>query len=472
MKPTSRVLTLAMVVVLAACGGSSDSGSGTADTGGGGGHDTGSSGLDAALDGRDTGSSGGDSSSGGETDATTSDTDDTSTPPVDAPATFGTTCAPGSVPTITGTVYAPNGTDPVPGASVYAPITVNAFKPGVSCDTCDIPIDTYWSVTTTAADGTFTLDLTGVPASATVKIASRKGRFRKVSSLAVACGPAIAAPKTATTLPGTTPTGDDSMPKIAVGSGNSDHLDTILSALGIVTFDCFEGRKTTTSTNCPTAEATGKRVSALLTDATSLNQYNLLFLSCAPGVWASYSSADQATIVTNLTAWVNAGGRLIATDNSYDYVSQSWQSDISWQGPTGTPWPVDGANVGDVPSTGSTYTATVDDPALVAWLKVVGFTSAPSVDISGWLHNWSVQASIPTTTTEVAHGTVGYTYPLGGTSTSADLPLTSEFTKNKCGRVIYSSYHTLPTVSASSLTAQEKILEYLILDVAACLRIS
>jgi hypothetical protein len=272
-----------------------------------------------------------------------------------------------------------------------------------------------------------------------------------------------------TTLPGSAPTGDDAMPKIAVGSGNSDHLDTILTALGITTYDCFEGRKTTLSANCPTAEATGKRISALLTDATTLNSYNLLFLSCAPGIWASYSATDQATITANLTAWVNAGGRLIATDNSYDYVSQAWGADLSWQGPTGSPWPVDGANVGDVP-TGGSITATVDDADLTAWLKIVGITTAPSVPVSGWLHNWSVMSTLPASSTQITDGTIQYTYPATGTPASLDVPLTAEFIKNRCGRVIYSSYHTLSTVTASSLTAQEKILEYLILDVAACLR--
>ncbi|GAC1362750.1 MAG: hypothetical protein NVSMB47_14770 [Polyangiales bacterium] len=207
-----------------------------------------------------------------------------------------------------------------------------------------------------------------------------------------------------------------------------------------------------------------------------MNGYNLLFLSCAPGVWSSYTSADQATITTNLKAWVDAGGRLIATDQSYDYVSQPWPDDIAWQGPAGPPWAAGttsggGANVGLSPTSPATsYSATIDDTPLSDWLKLVGVTTAPTVDISGWLNHWSVQKSLPTTSTQIAHGTVSYQYPSTAAATSEALPLTSEFVKNKCGRVIYSSYHTLSGVSAGSLTAQERILEYLMLEVASCLR--
>ena len=109
----------------------------------------------------------------------------------------------------------------------------------------------------------------------------------------------------------------------------------------------------------------------------------------------------------------------------------------------------------------------VDDATLTSWLKLpeIGVTTAPSVPISGWLAPWSVQKSLATTTARLVHGVVDYDYT---GFTSADLPLTSGFIVNKCGRVIYSSYHT-DTGSTTKLSAQERILEYLILDSAGCL---
>jgi hypothetical protein len=43
-------------------------------------------------------------------------------------------------------------------------------------------------------------------------------------------------------------------------------------------------------------------------------------------------------------------------------------------------------------------------------------------------------------------------------------------TTNTCGRVIYTSYHTLPTtMTGSTLQPQERILEYLMFEATACL---
>ena len=405
-------------------------------------------------------------------DTSSSPADDTSTdPPVDAGPTWGSTCPPGSAPKVSGQVFAPNGHDPAPTSYAYAPISVTPYVPGVACDACDKAIDPFWVQTLTGVDGTFTLDLADVPATPTVKIAVRKGRFRKVVTVTPACGTTTKMPAADTTLPGSTTAGD--LPKIAVSTGNSDHLDTILTALGITSFSCYEGR-VASGALCPAGVAAGKKVLDLLRDATTLDTFNVLLVSCAPNIWSSYSPTDQATIKTNLAAWVNKGGRFFATDNSYDYVAQTWPDAITWQGPTGTPWPVGtlaggGANVGVVPASGS-YAATVDDPDITSWLKLpeIAVTSAPSVSISGWLKPWSVQKSLAATTTRITHGSVQFQYPSGAATTTSDLPLTAKFVVNSCGKVVYSSYHTLSSVSASGLTPQERILEYLLLDVASC----
>jgi hypothetical protein len=47
-----------------------------------------------------------------------------------------------------------------------------------------------------------------------------------------------------------------------------------------------------------------------------------------------------------------------------------------------------------------------------------------------------------------------------------DVPADS---KSACGRVVYSSYHTLGATTSTTLTPQEQILEYLMLEAGACL---
>jgi len=85
----------------------------------------------------------------------------------------------------------------------------------------------------------------------------------------------------------------------------------------------------------------------------------------------------------------------------------------------------------------------VDDPTLEQWLKDVGITGAPSISVQGFIQPWSVMASLPTTTTLLAEGS----FSLNPTacSTTTDVPLTAQFDVGTCGRVAYSSYHTLST---------------------------
>lgn len=368
----------------------------------------------------------------------------------DAGPTFGTTCSSGTSSSLTGTVYAPNGTDPLPNIYVYAAAQVNPFPAGNFCNQCNMPLDAWYSHTQSGPDGTFSLDLTDVPAGSDITFVINVGRFRKVTKLPVACG-ANMAPKAATTLPGSSADGD--VPNIAVSTGNSDHLDQILTALGITQYDCYEGRSSTSSTPTCTpidtlANLVGKSASKTIDD------YNLLFISCAPDAYKSYGTPALAA---NAASYVQAGGRMFVTDMSYDWVAQAFPSAITWMGPTGSPQPVDGANVG----VAGTYNGNVDDMNLLAWLKNFGI--ANPVPIQGFLNPWSVQSSLPMTSTEIVDGTVSYS---GG---SGDVPLTTQFDVSSCGRVVYSSYHTAGgNVSPGNLLPQERILEYLMFEVGSC----
>ena len=294
-----------------------------------------------------------------------------------------------------------------------------------------------------------------MPAGPDITFVINVGRFRKVTQLPAKCG-ANTAPNPATTLPGKTADGD--IPKIAVSTGNSDHLDQILSVLGITEYDCYEGRASTSTTPTCTPIDT---VANLFTKASSktIDDYHLLFVSCAPNAYKTFGSP---TIASNTANFVTAGGRLFATDMSYDYVAEAFPSQITWMGPSGSPQPVDGANVG----VAGTYTGNVDDPQLAAWLNKLGATTGNTVSLQGFLNPWSVQASLPKTSRLIVDGTVSYT---GG---SSDVPLTTEFDVSSCGRVIYSSYHTAGgTVTPGNLLPQERILEYLMFEVATCVTV-
>ena len=169
----------------------------------------------------------------------------------------------------------------------------------------------------------------------------------------------------------------------------------------------------------------------------------------------------------------------MATDMAYDYLAQAFPTALTWAGPAGSPQPVDGANRGCSPPNNTTgpetsYGITVDDPTLASWLKIVGYPTSPSVTVEGFYTPWSLISSLPATTTLIANGTVpvdlvgsspSCTTP---TMTMKNVPLTAQFDVPTCGRAVFSSYHTYTGAGATSSSAQEKIMEYLIFDAAAC----
>jgi hypothetical protein len=441
--------TLALAALAAGCAPSS-TGTSLRDLGGGGARDLGG-GIGPDL----AGGGGGRDFSFGGTDLSGTGT------------TFGDLCPSGTSTTIAGTVLAPNGADPVATARVYIARQTNPLPTAVSCGRCDQPVDDIAVQAATAPDGTFTLYLDGIDRASQLTLVVAKGRFRRITQVPIACG-ANTVPATALTLPGKSSDGD--IPRIAVGTGNIDHLDQVLTALGITEFTCLEGRKSSTSP--ATCTTTGK-LSDLLTgqNGLSLADHDMVFIGCAPGAYANYATTgvSTATISQNLQSWVGLGGRLFVTDNSYDYLAGAFPQQLSWQGTQAMPWPVDSANVGvgGTSAAPATISATVDDMALASWLKVVGVSSSPMVTVGGILNKWSVMgATLPAGTNRIADGNASYT--VAGATQTADLPLTTSFEANQCGKVVYSSYHTLSTVNQNQLSAQEKILEYLILDEAAC----
>jgi len=145
---------------------------------------------------------------------------------------------------------------------------------------------------------------------------------------------------------------------------------------------------------------------------------------------------------------------------------------------------IDAANVGvgGSSSTPTQYLGKVNDTTLQTWLTTVGALTAGAntLMLNGYLNNWSVIQSVPSTTSDEVDATnaVAYTAPGGATKgpamtypQSIKFDITAPGAANACGRAIYTSYHTLPSttvVNAANLAPQERILEYLMFEAGAC----
>jgi hypothetical protein len=141
------------------------------------------------------------------------------------------TCSGSATTKITGTVYAPNGVDPLPNAIVYVPNgAVTPFTPSVSCDNCAQASGSPLVGTTTAVDGTFTL--TNMPAGNNIPLVFQIGRWRRQVTIptVTSCATTAVSPSL-TRLPRNKSEGD--IPRQAFVTGYRDALECVLRKIGV-----------------------------------------------------------------------------------------------------------------------------------------------------------------------------------------------------------------------------------------------
>lgn len=393
-------------------------------------------------------------------------------------------CPGGTMTTISGTVTAPNGIDPVPGAIVYVPREITEFPSEVRCEVCDQLTDISIVSTTTDVDGTFTLG--PIPTAenpipgGTVQLVAQKGRFRKLADVTVNNWCAPNATGDATFRLPSRNDGFNNIPKIAVATGDYDVMECVLLNIGLEpgSFDLYNAMSFGS-----TPQAIGN-FDSLLNDINKMRQYNIIFVNCTGDTYEDMLANEQ--IRNNIRDYVQTGGRLYVTDWSYDYIEQIGEfSPIIDFGPGAsgpTPEPANEAAIGDGDITTE---ALVGDDGLRRWLEAVEAKTGESIiDANGRVHiehflvSWVMQFMVATTD----NVKVWLTGQVSGGGLSGELPLTTTFDYEACGRVLYSSYHTagrdffapdsFPTYcSTGPLSPQERVLEYLIFHVADCITV-
>jgi hypothetical protein len=374
-----------------------------------------------------------------------------------------TSCPGNGTTSISGTVYAPNGVDPLPNVLVYVPNgTVQPFASGVACEQSGAPVTGEPLVsTTTATDGTFTL--TNMPVGMNIPLVIQAGRWRRQVVIPTVTGcvnTAVAA--SLTNLPTSSAQGD--IPHIAVVTGEEDATECLLRRVGIADSEftiasgmgrvnLFEGNGATLPGI--TAEST------LVATLAELKRYDMVMFGCQG------TPDDDATAENqqNLIGYANAGGRVAA--NHYEYV---WlYNDAPFSGTAD--WDV-GQTAPPSPVTTTINQSFPKGAQLAAWLYEIGASTSlgqiPEVngryDFNGvvspsesWLQWEDGETAVP----------MQYTFntPIGDSAAT------------QCGRVLYYDYHvesaTTDTVtfpaecSSNPMTAQEKLAEFALFDLTA-----
>ncbi len=345
--------------------------------------------------------------------------------------------APTNEVTITGTVYAPNGSLPIPNALVYITKEEPAAIPeGAYCDECvGLPEDQF---ALSNSDGTFSWQ-TSLP-TGDYFIVTQKGQFRRVRKLTVDKSGEIALKKDFTTLPGRTDASNgDTVPKMAVLKGSSyfDKIDESLAKLGIDEIDVLDDSR------------------AILKKPAELAKYHIVFVPCGE---KDNPQMKDSTIKTNIRNYVASGGRFYVTDWSYEYVRQPFPGYIQWEN--------EGAELGSATIGMWDAPATASDQGLGDWLNATGDSK---FDVEG---NWTEIKQVRTVQGPDPSGNPIDITPRVWVSAkrpgaTATHPTTVSF-EYACGRVLFSTYHT-ESDFGSTLHAQEKALLYVLLEVGVCI---
>jgi hypothetical protein len=393
----------------------------------------------------------------------------------------------GSAPdtTISGTVYAPNGTLPLYNVIVYVPNgPLSAFTDGVSCDTCGQVSGNPVTSTVSNPDGTF--KLTGVPVGANIPLVFQVGKWRRqvtVSNVAKCTDNPITDPNMER-LPKNHTEGD--IPHIAVTTGGCDKIACVLPKMGI---DASEfGIATDYATkrvelyagsgdpywSSPPAGITP--AANLWGSATELAKYDVAIFSCECD---EHYETKPAPAQDNVYAYLNAGGRTFGTDFMYTWVHTGNESSTA-PAPTDLQPLLQGFIGGAPGGANGNYDINTSFPkgaALDSWLQAVGGSSTPGkVALSSV---WSNYANVD--------ATLGQEW-VRGLASSGDnqdrvISYTTPFSQpeaNRCGKSYYLDVHVgdandeatnaFPANCGTTLTPQEKMMVFFLMDLASCIQ--
>jgi hypothetical protein len=375
--------------------------------------------------------------------------------------------------TITGTVYAPNGKQPLPNVLVFVPNATPApFTDGVSCPAAGAPPSGSPLVgTTTAVDGTFTL--TNVPVGTNIPLVIQSGSWRRqlVVPNVAAC---VNTPFSAQ-MPSDQTQGD--IPKIAIATGNADQVECVLRKIGVADSEFTDPRGSGRINLYQGEDEAGSQIDAttpaestLMGTSSVTNSYDVIMLPCQGKPAQLGKTKDE---LQNFVNFANAGGRVYASHYSWDYMfnNPNLPSVANWQ-VTQPALPDGYATVNINFAQGET---------LAQWLQLVGATTTEGqMFISTLRHDFDGVVA-PTqswlTLNDAANNNpvmqFVYDAPVGAA--------------NQCGRVLFNEYHVEnpvkppagvkfpcecqacdannnPIGPVPDMSAQEKLLEYMLFE--------
>lgn len=291
-------------------------------------------------------------------------------------------CPGGGTTSISGTVYMPNGTLPLPNVRVYVPNETLAPVPAppvhARCD--EVSSGNPIAMTVSAANGTFTLS--NVPAGVNFTAVIQAGKWRRqipVPSFPACTNTALAA--TQTRLPRSLEDGD--IPRIAIATGSADSLECVMRKTGVVdsefgvggsaaSIQLYNSNGTSHFDSAHGGAAFGPATTGLWGSEAMLSAHDDVLLACEG---SPLSTSKPATALQAMKDYADAGGR-VYMGHWQNYWLQanaaSWVNLATWN--NGLPSPAN-------PITATVDTSHPQGAVLSAWLTAANATATPGVII-------------------------------------------------------------------------------------------
>jgi hypothetical protein len=397
-------------------------------------------------------------------------------------------CTGGAKTTVTGTVYDPAGKVPLYGAIVYiASEPVTAFPAGATCERCTDALSGK-PVATALTDTAGKFVLENVPAGSNLNLVIQMGKWRRQSTIATvtACveNPVAA---TLTRMPRNHNEGD--IPLIALTTGAADPLECLLRKIGIEDSEFTAATGTGRvhlyqgSGGAGSFDAGGNFTNAntLWDTADHLKKYDVVLLACE-GAGRHTTSNKPYTggkVANTLVDYTKVGGRVFMSHWHHSWLEDSmdaaWAATATWNHAADLASPVTGTIDQSFPK----------GAALAQWLRNVGGSmTLGQISINDAQH--TIDTNNPATTQRWIHAEnvpdvnkPANNVPQTLQYFSFNTPI-NETEANQCGRVVDSDIHVssgdtpnraFPTgCTTTDLSPQEKVLEYMFFDIAACIR--
>ncbi len=396
-----------------------------------------------------------------------------------------TACSGGGHTTISGTVYAPNGTLPLYNVIVYVPNQpLDPLPKGVSCDHCGT-VQSGAPIATALSDSSGHFQLVDVPVGDDIPVVVQLGKWRRQITVphVAACADTPITTKGEPRLPKNQSEGN--MPHVAVTTGGCDKLSCMLPKVGIdpTEFGAPGSGKAVEfyngwdgSTKALAVGPSSVDAETLWNDVSTLSQYDVAIFSCeceeastTDKTGGSTGTTKSATSFAAVASYLNAGGRIFTTDFQYDWYRDSPDKGL--------------AAIGNItgnapPNLLASLTVSTSFPkgkAMADWLKVVEPSAAYGQVTADFVFNNFQNANTSTVQTWATQKFLGVVKP-GFMSVNTPVGVSADA---QCGKALHLDAHinqfdqvdaTYPAGCKTAINDGELAFAFLFFDLSACIQ--